>query len=756
VFFILVETMVVRRQENSVSLFPFLAVLICAMGALILLLLVTTRQIRKTRGRQLDQEVVQASGPAIPDPSIELHAKATVELQSLHDAVAETEKQIGMLVEQTEFQQQELQRRTARVAELQAAVDSQSESLDAADVDESKQALNDATADLELLAAEVEELNSKLTDQKGELHQLSAMLASSEEEAEQQKVALRLARSGLVLLRADVVAAQERQREAIGGATVVEFSNPSGTSRRPILVDVTDKGFNLLSSGVRISARDMDGTSVRNNPLLSAVLTAHRFRSGDSAFEEPYVLMLVRPSGSTAFYMAQRIFTDAKVHFGYELLNEQRRIATGTIDKQETRAVRDAVLYAIQNTSRTSAARRSWRDRGTRPRAGSPSPSVSPSRNTRGVVLRPDGRVVVQKDTVAGGLSPRSSAGGFPRSVDKASEPGGPRERGRPFGSTDPLDSTFERLLGANGRENAAATSDVSSIPSPASAINNYGNVERPRADFGGSAVPRSTGDRLTAGQPTGQVQQPRTADVDSAPTALPGELRNEARDSRAAVERGWKPSQRRTADASTQSPGSAGGSQFGSDVANQPDWMKPPASLADMASPATESIPSPMAQFDAELLKQLAKRNRDPGNDRSRPVGITVFVDQQHMTVSQRDAIFVTRDGEGKAVGELFEGINEAVTVARQHPLDPVLPIVKFVVSPGGERLRSRLSQHLLQSGIPFVNVVSIEPYIMPVSGLATFSTEPPARAPTDGSDVLDTTTDIRVKSTGMERALP
>ena len=34
------------RATNSVSLFPFLAVLVCAMGALIFLLLVTTRRIR--------------------------------------------------------------------------------------------------------------------------------------------------------------------------------------------------------------------------------------------------------------------------------------------------------------------------------------------------------------------------------------------------------------------------------------------------------------------------------------------------------------------------------------------------------------------------------------------------------------------------------------------------------------------------------------------------------------------------------------
>ena len=43
-----------RNSGNTISLFPFLAVLVCTMGALILLLLVTTRRIRN------DQEVESA------------------------------------------------------------------------------------------------------------------------------------------------------------------------------------------------------------------------------------------------------------------------------------------------------------------------------------------------------------------------------------------------------------------------------------------------------------------------------------------------------------------------------------------------------------------------------------------------------------------------------------------------------------------------------------------------------------------------
>ncbi len=56
------------RTANSVSLFPFLAVLVCAMGALILLLIVTTRRIRSD-AIQNAQTVAPKSKP-VPKPKM--------------------------------------------------------------------------------------------------------------------------------------------------------------------------------------------------------------------------------------------------------------------------------------------------------------------------------------------------------------------------------------------------------------------------------------------------------------------------------------------------------------------------------------------------------------------------------------------------------------------------------------------------------------------------------------------------------------
>ena len=55
-----------RRASNNVSLFPFLAVLVCAMGALILLLLVTTRRIRSDQLAALESQTEAVDSEPLP------------------------------------------------------------------------------------------------------------------------------------------------------------------------------------------------------------------------------------------------------------------------------------------------------------------------------------------------------------------------------------------------------------------------------------------------------------------------------------------------------------------------------------------------------------------------------------------------------------------------------------------------------------------------------------------------------------------
>ncbi len=91
-----------RRNASAVSLFPFLAVLMCTMGALIVLLVVISQQIRDdtlAKAREARQEQVaqaQTAGSAKPD---EVPEKPTVpEDEPLLPELAESEDPLEPLL----------------------------------------------------------------------------------------------------------------------------------------------------------------------------------------------------------------------------------------------------------------------------------------------------------------------------------------------------------------------------------------------------------------------------------------------------------------------------------------------------------------------------------------------------------------------------------------------------------------------------------------------------------------------------------
>ena len=113
-------------------------------------------------------------------------------------------------------------------------------------------------------------------------------------------------------LREQIQSAEAQAAAVSGVQTLVEFSNSTGTTRTPIVIDVSAAGFEFLPNSVRVTMADMEKFPVRDNPLLSGILAVHQHRSGRSLTAEPYVLLLVRPGGSLPFYGAQRILTGAR------------------------------------------------------------------------------------------------------------------------------------------------------------------------------------------------------------------------------------------------------------------------------------------------------------------------------------------------------------------------------------------------------------------------------------------------------------
>lgn len=352
-----------RSNTPAVSLFPFLAVLVCAMGALILLLLVTTRRIRQQSVQQA-MAVVEADDetePAVPEP-VDVTPAETPEPQP---PVVEPEQfnQEPQWLNEPElpapFPAPDLQEQ--RMAELR---EEWQQTVD--DLEEQQAQLRSTLAGLEASLSDDEQRGqmqqSALADARRQLDETEKLV----ENARQEKASLALRQSQLeneirekqARLR-DVL---DEQAEVAGRFEVLPYDGQSGTTRRPILIECTEHGFLFLSDGIQLTPNDVNGFTPQQNPLLAGAEALLSYwtaqdlstRNSDDPTGKPYVLLIVRPGGTLAYYIARRLLDPLDEPFGYELVTDQKFVAPES-NPQAKAALQRAIDYLLNQRQRLQA-----------------------------------------------------------------------------------------------------------------------------------------------------------------------------------------------------------------------------------------------------------------------------------------------------------------------------------------------------------------------------------------------------------------
>lgn len=325
-----------RPTTISVSLFPFLAVLICAMGALIFLLVVLTRQIREEASRPAIVEVprVQKSltvprpEPATP-PAQELTASiptvvvtiAPPILPPAPDPNIELENQLSVLKNEKAKALSSHKQIQNCVRQLKATTQA-------------------AHADLSSIQLELDAANQRLIARKAENQ-------DREQEVLKLKGLLKQAEGSL----ATAVAAAETAEPKV---SIVPYDGRSGTARRPILIECTGESIRFVPEDVSLSASDLEGFHPEFNPLLAGVVALREhWRSVDGpAFPNPYVLLLVHDDGIAAYYAARSLLRSLGGETGYELVTDDLPLA---FPEQDPTA-KEACQLAVEDFLRTREA----------------------------------------------------------------------------------------------------------------------------------------------------------------------------------------------------------------------------------------------------------------------------------------------------------------------------------------------------------------------------------------------------------------
>ncbi len=354
-----------KSNTESVSLFPFLAVLVCAMGALIFLLIVTTRRIRtQAIAKAHQQREVEAEAEAAVVPKIEPEPPEVIEepvrrglppwpgtvlLGNVQPTpfdvpLPETEEEpprelpppppIEWFIRRPDPPDPNISLREKLDKYRQLRTAWQSEVARRADQSEQ-------------FVARRKQLDAEIDRLEQSLKQSQATAAADAKLA--NELASRMDRVRGQLAKTDQQISLTR-RIAVNSPTkfaITPFDGRTGTNMRPVLIELTGQGVRFMPENVTLSPDDFDGYTNEVNPLLAGTQALLDYwseisRQSGGTEPEPYVMLIVRPSGAE-FFNARNLLASLERPIGYELLEENLPLDLPEADPKAAEACRQAI-----------------------------------------------------------------------------------------------------------------------------------------------------------------------------------------------------------------------------------------------------------------------------------------------------------------------------------------------------------------------------------------------------------------------------
>ncbi len=307
------------------------------MGALILLLLVTTRKLHHdaVARAKAEQALVQAQSDAeaeadrqqTPLPLPEDHpafqsnaAKFVIAVKAPSkrllpppppqepDRTREKEQLRREWEAKTDALRANWERLQQRLSEAQSLVSSKAEQ----------------EADLAAELARLQEAIDKLRVEKGDLTT----------DAEKAKTTKQTLAQQLAQLQSELERLQTEKAAQADKFQLVPYAGSSPTRRRPIIIECEANTIRFASEEITLSARDMSGFTPEYNPVRAGAEALLKYweaqRQAASSLAamqpEPYLLFVIRPGGTVSYYVTRRMLEGLPVDSGYELVTQSQEL----------------------------------------------------------------------------------------------------------------------------------------------------------------------------------------------------------------------------------------------------------------------------------------------------------------------------------------------------------------------------------------------------------------------------------------------
>ena len=353
-------------EGNGVSLFPFLAVLLCTMGALLVILVVLSHQANQRRHQEAMRLAVETTTAMAADDS--RLADDMSELDELWRRIGEQDRLLDAAMRRNE----ELHLQWARPVRV---------------VSDAENGENGPSDDSRELAARQTELDEHLTSRRAELDAMrkkmeadaaavgvvrERMLESEttrrvllgQIETEQRDIAALRAqlvdKESAILSRSDGNAGHSISAERIASTaesidsvkpvwSIIPYAGHGGVRREPVYLECRREGIVLQPEGICFTRDDFRGNLSRNDhPLVLAVRMAgesigHLSETPGTSPPKPYLLLLVRPDGISSYYVARTTLEAYPAEVGYELVGMDWELAYPEPDA----ALTNRILVAV-------------------------------------------------------------------------------------------------------------------------------------------------------------------------------------------------------------------------------------------------------------------------------------------------------------------------------------------------------------------------------------------------------------------------
>ena len=259
-----------RRSDNTApALFPFLAVLLCTIGALVLILVLTVTNSHASARRDAEMAMVEVKDAAdiVDVVSEELIAQR----EDLKELVERRRRDLANIEDHIARLKNNLQQLLEKIERIQS------------DVSKTETSQSDKSA-------QVAELRKEIDDKKREL--------------------------------LEEIAKQKKRKPAFA---VIPYVGTNGTSRRPVYMECTKEGVIVQPEGLLISLNELKPPHGPGNPMDAALRVLRlAYQQRDTTFginQPPYPLLLVRPDGIHTYALAREAMSGWDDQFGYELIN---------------------------------------------------------------------------------------------------------------------------------------------------------------------------------------------------------------------------------------------------------------------------------------------------------------------------------------------------------------------------------------------------------------------------------------------------